>query len=72
MPADRCSECGDNERDGHNYCRKCGFHLTQGYVQNAAVALAYYVGDKYCGYCGGKARMCRCSGIGEGLSNDRN
>lgn len=55
-----CSSCEEYEKDGHNYCRMCGYHLTKGCVQYVKQAVAFYANEKYCGYCGGPKRQCRC------------
>ena len=55
-----CDECETNRQNGHNYCRKCGYHLTKGFVQNVRVATVYYAHEKYCGYCGKKQDDCKC------------
>ena len=55
-----CKDCEKYKREGHNYCRMCGFHLTKGYVQYVRMATAYYVNEKFCGYCGGPRRECSC------------
>lgn len=56
----QCSKCEKYRRAGHNFCRMCGFHLTEGFVQRARVADAYRVEEKFCGYCGVPAGQCRC------------
>lgn len=32
MTNQRCNECDKYEKQGHNYCRMCGFHVRKGYV----------------------------------------
>lgn len=66
----RCSHCEKYERQGHNYCRMCGFHLTAGYVQHVGVATIYHVNERFCGCCGGPAGRCRCV-RGKGVANER-
>ena len=56
----RCSDCESYEREGHNYCRMCGFHFKTGRVRNVRVAVAYNTSEKYCGYCGGAKDDCDC------------
>lgn len=55
-----CNLCEEYRKQGHNYCRMCGFHLTKGYVQFVRLALAYYTHEKYCGYCGKTRVDCQC------------
>jgi len=55
-----CPKCEEYKKQGHNYCRMCGFHLTKGYVQYARLATAYYTNEKYRGYCGGPKNNCKC------------
>ena len=57
----QCSRCEDYRKSGHNYCRMCGFHLRKGFVRNVRMAVAYYVDEKFCGYCGGKKHECECT-----------
>jgi hypothetical protein len=56
----KCSECDQNKKIGHNYCRHCGYHLTKGYVQYVRLAHAYSTNDKFCGYCGNTRKECKC------------
>jgi len=56
----KCSYCHDYEKQGHNYCRMCGFHLTAGYVQYIRLAEGYNTSEKFCGYCGGPKYRCSC------------
>jgi hypothetical protein len=58
----RCDRCDDYQRQNHNYCRMCGFHLTKGYVQDVRIAEVYRTDEKFCGYCGGKKHECKCVG----------
>jgi hypothetical protein len=60
MRSQMCQFCEDYKKQGHNYCRMCGYHLTKGYVQYAKLATAYYNNEKYCGYCGGPKNSCKC------------
>jgi hypothetical protein len=56
----QCSHCEDYKKQGHNYCRMCGFHLTKGYVQYVRLAVVYNISEKFCGYCGGPKHECSC------------
>jgi hypothetical protein len=56
----QCSHCEDYKKQGHNYCRMCGFHLTKGYVQYVRLGVAYNTSEKFCGYCGGPKHECSC------------
>lgn len=60
MKAEMCSRCEEYKKEGHNYCRMCGYHLTKGYAQYAKLAIAYFSDEKYCGYCGGIKNKCNC------------
>jgi hypothetical protein len=55
-----CKDCDKYKERGHNYCRMCGFYFKQGYVENVAIADAYHVNEKFCGYCGGPPNKCKC------------
>ncbi|CEJ72077.1 hypothetical protein BN1195_04434 [Chryseobacterium oranimense G311] len=55
-----CNECEKYKKEGHNYCRMCGFHLTNGFVQNVRIAVGYFTNEKFCGYCGKKRNDCTC------------
>ena len=55
-----CPKCESYKKQGHNYCRMCGYHLTKEYVQHVRKALSYLVKEKYCGYCGGPKNNCKC------------
>ena len=55
-----CSQCDEYKKQGHNYCRMCGFHLTKGFVQYVRLALGYNTAEKFCGYCGGLKHECSC------------
>lgn len=59
-PKEKCKDCDSYAKAGHNYCRMCGFHLTQGYVQSVKIAVAYFIKEKYCGYCGKLRNNCKC------------
>lgn len=59
-PKNKCNECDKYENAGHNYCRKCGYHLTKGFVQYIKLALAYNTNEKFCGYCGKLRNDCKC------------
>lgn len=61
MTQNKCSHCDDYKKQGHNYCRMCGFYLTKGYVHNVRIAVVYNTNEKYCGYCGGEKHKCSCS-----------
>ncbi len=56
----QCDSCESYKKEGHNYCRMCGFHLTKGYVQSVRLAVGYYTNEKFCGYCGGPKHECSC------------
>ena len=56
----KCRDCEDYKRQGHNYCRMCGFHLTRGYVQYVKLAAIFNTNEKFCGYCGGPKHQCSC------------
>ena len=56
----KCGECDKYAKEGHNYCRVCGYHLTKKYVQNVRLAVTYYSHEKFCGYCGGPRNNCKC------------
>lgn len=56
----KCKDCDAYKQKGHNYCRMCGFHVRKGYARHARIALAYYIHEKYCGYCGGEKHNCSC------------
>ncbi len=56
----KCRDCEDYQRQGHNYCRMCGFHLTRGNVQHVRIAVIYNTSEKFCGYCGGLKHQCSC------------
>lgn len=60
MTKRRCGKCDEYAKAGHNYCRMCGYHLTEGLVQFVKLAVAYYVNEKFCGYCGGPKDDCLC------------
>ena len=60
MQKQECTYCADYKRQGHNYCRICGYHLSKGYCNNVKVAVAYNDSEKYCGYCGGFKYECSC------------
>jgi len=62
MAKQRCGDCDKYEKQNHNYCRMCGFHLTKGKVQYVRNALAYFTNEKFCGYCGGQKNKCKCTG----------
>jgi hypothetical protein len=55
-----CDHCEEYRKQGHNYCRICGFHLTKGYAKNAQLAAGYYSNEKFCGYCGALRAACEC------------
>lgn len=55
-----CGKCDDYKRQGHNYCRMCGEHLTKSHVQKVRVAKVYHVNERYCGYCGSQKEYCDC------------
>lgn len=59
-PKQECQFCDQYRRDGHNYCRMCGFHLTKGYVQHMRIGHMYNSNEKYCGYCGKARAECKC------------
>lgn len=59
-PTNKCEKCDDYAKEGHNYCRLCGYHLTKGHVQYVRVAVAYFTNEKFCGYCGGIKNKCSC------------
>ena len=56
----QCSYCEDYKQQHHNYCRMCGFHLTEGHVPYVRLALIYNTNEKFCGYCGGPKDECPC------------
>jgi len=56
-----CNECEGYAKDGHNYCRVCGYHLTRGYSQNGPVAYAPMGHERFCGHCGGPKGNCKCT-----------
>jgi len=60
MTKQKCSECNNYAKAGHNYCRMCGFHLTKGFVQYVRIAVSYFTNEKYCGYCGKLRKECKC------------
>ena len=60
MKDEKCPRCEEYKKEGHNYCRICGYHLTKGYAQSVKLATAYFTDEKYCGYCGGVKDNCRC------------
>jgi RNA polymerase subunit RPABC4/transcription elongation factor Spt4 len=59
-PNRKCNNCEKYAKQGHNYCRICGFHLTKGYVQYIRIAVIYNSNEKYCGYCGKLRTNCKC------------
>lgn len=61
-PKQQCEHCEKYKKEGHNYCRMCGHHLTKGFVQFVRIALAYTTAERYCGYCGGLKNACKCLG----------
>ena len=56
----KCKDCDKYKNAGHNYCRMCGSHLTNGFVQNVRIAVGYNTSEKYCGYCGKLRNNCKC------------
>jgi hypothetical protein len=56
----KCRACERHEKDGHNFCRICGFHLTKGYVQYPRNPVVCSPDEKYCGYCGEERDQCNC------------
>lgn len=47
-----CPFCEEYARNGHNYCRMCGSHLTVEQKQRAEVPVSCEASEKYCGHCG--------------------
>lgn len=41
-----CRDCEEYRKQGHNYCRVCGYHLTKGLVQFVRLAHAYFTHEK--------------------------
>lgn len=60
MNKQMCPHCEEYKKQGHNYCRICGYHLTKGFVQYAKLATAYNTNEKYCGYCGDTKNNRKC------------
>jgi hypothetical protein len=56
----QCGDCDDYKRQGHNFCRMCGFHLAKGHVKHVRIATIYHTNEKFCGYCGGPKHKCEC------------
>lgn len=59
-PKQKCKYCDSYLKEGHNYCRMCGYHLTKGFSQNPRVAVAYNTDERYCGNCGKLRKKCDC------------
>jgi len=60
MANKECRYCDDHKQRGHNYCRRCGYHLRKGLVRYVRKAIAFYTNDKFYGYCGGPKNNCEC------------
>ncbi len=61
MTQRKCSNCDNYKKQGHNYCRMCGYHLTKGFVQQVKKGVVYNTNEKFCGYCGGEKKDdCSC------------
>ena len=56
----KCRDCDSYAKEGHNYCRMCGYHLTKGHIQNNRLWVGYHINEKYCGYCGKLRIDCKC------------
>ena len=56
--AAECPVCDAYRVQGHNYCRRCRFHLTRGFAQGALIAAGWMADEKYCGYCGAEHGKC--------------
>ena len=67
---ERCDECAKYEKEGDNYCRICGFHLTEGDLQSPPAGTAYYTDEKYCAHCGGPKYKCSCVGKTSGKNKN--
>jgi hypothetical protein len=61
-PQIKCKECENYEKQHHNYCRMCGYHLRKGYVPFARMAVTYTTSEKFCGHCGDEREKCACRG----------
>lgn len=55
-----CIYCEKYKQIGHNYCRRCGNHLTKGQVQSVRIPTVYNTTEKFCGYCGKLRANCKC------------
>ena len=47
-----CPFCEEYFREGHNYCRMCGTHLTAEQGQQGEVPARLEGAEKYYGHCG--------------------
>ena len=55
-----CPFCDEYARNGHNYCRMCGSHLSPGREPRPEVPIIFEPAEKYCGHCG--RQWAECSG----------
>jgi len=59
----KCKKCDSYEKAGHNYCRICGYHLTNGFTQYTKIAEGYSTDELFCGYCGDSRNNCKCTTV---------
>ena len=55
-----CRDCQSYEKRGHNYCKMCGFEFRPNTAEKARIAVANYVNERFCGYCGAPLKECDC------------
>jgi hypothetical protein len=60
MPNEKCRDCDEYAKQGHNYCRMCGYYLTRTFARTARIAVAYFTTERFCGFCGEERDKCQC------------
>jgi hypothetical protein len=56
----KCRDCDKYEKQGHNYCRMCGYYFREGKVEYVGKATIYNTNENYCGNCGKLIKNCEC------------